>query len=183
MRRRSAYTRAGYTVVEMLTTVAGLLIALGLLMNLTRHVRSSSASTLTKDLLRRLDDAMARYVGRAGSPPANANPFILDNSAASGDAALARRAQVNSQSVVRLLKAEHLLPPEGFDDLPISCYDGRVVRDAWGSPIVFISAMNSDVGMAAKGWFFLSAGADRNYTSKSDNLYSYELPTVAQTQP
>jgi hypothetical protein len=186
MRLNHGYTRGfthGYTIVEMLATVAGLLIAMGLMMNLTRHVRSSSASSLTKDLLRRLDSAMARYVRRDGGLPSTGNPFILENEVVVDDAALARRAQINSQAVVRLLKADHLLPPDGFDDLPASCYDGRVIRDAWGSPIVFMSSMDPNVGMAAKGWFFFSAGPDRKYTTKSDNLYSYELPGVAQTQP
>jgi prepilin-type N-terminal cleavage/methylation domain-containing protein len=177
------HRRHGYTLVEMLTTVAALLIVLGLMVNLTRHVRSSSASALTKSLLRRLDDAMAQYVRRQGGLPVEENSFITDNAPVVENAALARRAQVNSQSVVRLLKAAHLLPPDGFDDLPASCYDGRVIRDAWGSPVVFMSSMNPAVGMAAKGWFFFSAGPDRKYTTKSDNLYSYELPTAAQTQP
>jgi type II secretory pathway pseudopilin PulG len=183
MRRRSAYTRPGYTVVEMLATIAGLLIALGLMVNLTRHVRSSSASSLTKVLLGRLDDAMAQYARSQGALPANDNPLILGNVPVVEDSGMARRAQVNSQAVVRLLKANRLLPQDGYDDLPVSCYDGRVVRDAWGSPIVFMSSMNPAVGMAAKGWFFFSAGPDRKYTTKSDNLYSYELPTVVQTQP
>jgi hypothetical protein len=83
-------------------------------------------------------------------------------------------------SVIRLLKAYHAFPSELFDDLSISYYDGQCVRDAWGSPIVFMASMNPAVGMAAKGWFFFSAGPDRKYTTKSDNLYSYELPGLDQ---
>jgi hypothetical protein len=172
--------RPGYTVVEMLTTIAALIIVLGLMVSLTGHVRASSSEVITKDLLRRLDQAMSRYTGQNGGFPPNIPPFIEGQAPIVDEAPLARRAEINNQSVIRLLKSYHALPPELFDDLSMWNYDGQSVHDAWGSPIVFMAAMNPAVGMAAKGWFFFSAGPDRKYTTKSDNLYSYELPGLDQ---
>jgi len=174
----SGRSKDGYTVVEMLTTIAALVIVLGLMMSLTRHVRASSSEEITKDLLRRLDQAMARYARQNGGAPPDIPPFIEGQAPIVDETPLARRAQINNESVIRLLKAYHAFPSELFDDLSISYYDGQCVRDAWGSPIVFMASMNPAVGMAAKGWFFFSAGPDRQYTTKSDNLYSYELPGV-----
>jgi hypothetical protein len=170
--------RFGYTAVDVLTTFAALLILLGTMVSLARHVRASSADDLTKDLLRRMDEAMARYVARNDGVPPNIQAFIPDDMLVVDESGLARAAEVNSQAVVRLLKANHVFPTERFEDLSISYYDGLTVRDAWGSPIVFMPHMHPAVGMAAKGWFFFSAGPDRKYTTKPDNLYSYELPGV-----
>jgi type II secretory pathway pseudopilin PulG len=170
--------RAGYTLVEMLTTVAALLIGLGLMVSLARHVRASSADDLTKDILRNLDLAMAHYVAANNGLPPAVPPFIADQETRVDEGALAIRAESNNQATVELLKKYHVFPAERFEDLSISYYDGQTVNDAWGSPIVFMPHMHPAVGMAAKGWFFFSAGPDRQYTTKSDNLYSYELPGV-----
>src|SRR2546421_6221866 len=50
-----------FTLIEMLTTVAVLVIVLGLMVSLARDVRNRSAERLTKDLLRRLDTLVAQY--------------------------------------------------------------------------------------------------------------------------
>jgi len=173
--------RSGYTAVDVLTTFAALLILLGTMVSLARHVRASSADDVTKDLLRQMDEAMARYVARNGGLPPDIAPFIPDDRLVVDEPGLARAAEVNSQAVVRLLKINHVFPAEHFDGLSISYYDGLTVRDAWGSPIVFMPHMHPAVGMAAKGWFFFSAGPDRKYTTKPDNLYSYELPGLDMT--
>jgi hypothetical protein len=167
----------GFTVVELLTTVGSLLIVLGLMVSLARHVRASSANELTRELLRRLDQGMSRYVRVNGNQLPQLPPFIVKEGPVSEDVELTRQAQRNNQAVVVLLQAYHVIQ---LDDLPLYYYDGLSVRDAWGSPIVFMAAMNPAVGMAAKGWFFFSAGPDRKYTTKSDNLYSYELPGLDQ---
>jgi hypothetical protein len=167
----------------MLASIAGLIIVLGLMVSLTRHVRSASADDLTKDLLRRMDEAMSRYIARNNGAPPNLPLFIVDYGPTLYESALALRAELNNQATVRLLKASHVFPAERFEDLSVSYYDGTTVRDAWGSPIVFMPSMDPAVGMAAKGWFFFSAGPDRKYTTKSDNLYSYELPGLDTTAP
>src|SRR5436305_6543773 len=56
--------RRGFTLIEMLTTVAVLVIVLGLMVSLARDVRNRSAERLTKDLLRRLDLLVAQYKQR-----------------------------------------------------------------------------------------------------------------------
>ena len=73
--------------------------------------------------------------------------------------------------------------PSFVGQLPMSVYDGVTLRDAWGSAIVFMPAQHPWIGMAPKGraqeaaFFFFSAGPDRLYLTRDDNLYSYE--TVA----
>ncbi|HTW93917.1 MAG TPA: hypothetical protein VMD30_03920, partial [Tepidisphaeraceae bacterium] len=89
-------------------------------------------------------------------------------------------AERNSAAVVQLLQTNHVFPTAQFANVSIEYFDGAVVRDAWGSPIVFMSKMDPAIGMSAKGWFFFSAGPDRKYMTKSDNLYSYELPGLDQ---
>ena len=60
-------------------------------------------------------------------------------------------------------------------DVPVSMYDETTLRDAWGSPIVFMPAKHPWVGTAPQDrFFFFSAGPDRRYLTQDDNLYSYE---------
>jgi hypothetical protein len=64
-----------------------------------------------------------------------------------------------------------------FQDLSIANYNEVNVLDAWGSPIVFMPHQHPKVGMAAGDHsFFFSAGPDRKYLTRQDNLYSYESP-------
>src|SRR5215203_6362133 len=58
-------TRSAFTLVEMLTTVAVLVIVLGLMTSLARDVRTRSAERLTKDVLHRLDLLVAQYRQRS----------------------------------------------------------------------------------------------------------------------
>jgi type II secretory pathway pseudopilin PulG len=54
-----------------------------------------------------------------------------------------------------------------------------VLEDAWGSPIVFMAHQHPAVGMApGDHFFFFSAGQDRKYLTREDNLYSYEETTL-----
>src|SRR5688572_32928362 len=53
--------RRAFTLIEMLTTVAVLVIVLGLMVSLARDVRTRSAERLTKDLLARLDGLVEQY--------------------------------------------------------------------------------------------------------------------------
>ena len=160
-----------------MTAIAVLVIILGLMVSLARHVRAASADGLTKDVLHRLDIAMAAYVRQYGTVPA-VPPFIGDRQIPP-EPQLHRAAEQNSEGVVRALKSVGLLTGR-FDDLSIAYYDEARVRDAWGSPIVFMSHMHPSIGMNPKGWFFFSAGPDRLYLTREDNLYSYDELTVQQ---
>ncbi len=51
----------------------------------------------------------------------------------------------------------------------------QTLRDAQGSPIVFLQRMHPSIGMELDDRpFFFSAGLDRKYLTREDNLYSYE---------
>jgi type II secretory pathway pseudopilin PulG len=187
--------RRAFTLIEMLTTVAVLIIVLGLMVSLARYVRDQSANQLTADLLRKLDAAVRRYADHnAGQLPA-VTPLIPEGRPAPDEIALHHTARINNEEFVRALK-EFFAPPRPvkatsdaensptistdlsteFGELPISIYDEVTLRDAWGDPIVFMSHDNAAIGMASRDHpsFFFSAGPDHKYLTRDDNLYSYE---------
>ncbi len=172
---RARGRRRGFTFIETMTAVALLTIVLGLMVSLSRHVRAASADGLTKDILHRLDAAMAVYVHQNGAIPF-VPPFIGEQQIPP-ESQLRRSAERNNEEFVRAMKSAGLLTGR-FDDLSIAYYDEAHVRDAWGSPIVFMSRMHPAIGMNPKGWFFFSAGPDRQYLTRDDNLYSYDQPVV-----
>src|SRR5262245_17933243 len=63
--------RSAFTLIEMLTTVAVLVILLGVVGSLARGVRDRSAQVLTRQLLKQLDGLMAQYIEHNGGqlPP------------------------------------------------------------------------------------------------------------------
>jgi hypothetical protein len=160
-----------------MTAIALLVIILGLMVSLARHVRASSADGLTKDVLRRLEVAMEAYVRQSGSIPAVPEFIGTPQAPVGTETQLRRSAERNDEALIRALKSEGLLTGV-FDDLSIGYYDEVRVRDAWGSPIVFMLHMHPAIGMNPKGWFFFSAGPDRQYLTRDDNLYSYDQPVV-----
>jgi len=173
----------GFTLVEMLTTVAVLVIVLGMMVSLARDVRTRSAERLTADLLRLLDSLVAQYRVRSlkGLPEAQARlyPIVhpLIDSAAPEEAQLRANAMLNNSELVRTLKSQVDLSGTAFSDLSIANYNEVNVLDAWGSPIVYMPHQDPLVGMASGDRsFFFSAGPDRKYLTRQDNLYSYEGP-------
>jgi len=89
------------------------------------HVRARR-DVLTKDLLRRLDAAMAVYVHQFSAVP-SVPEFIPDQQVPPEDQ-LRRAAARNDEAVIRALKSASLLK---FDDVSIAYYDEARVRDAW----------------------------------------------------
>ena len=162
----------------MLTTVAALIIVLGLMVSLARYVRNALAVEVSKDLLHRMDALMQQYMARHDGliprlapllPPGTGPRSQLD------EATLRHNAEENNRSVVSLLRAEGLLPSESIGGLPQSIYNDSMLRDAWGSPIVFMPSMHPGIGMAPQDKpFFFSAGPDQSYLTQENNLYSYE---------
>jgi len=144
------------------------------MVSLAHYVRQASAEGLTKDILRRLDTAMGVYVRQYGSVP-SVPEFVGDQ--IPPESQLRRSAERNNEGFIRAFKSAGILTGV-FDDLSIAYYDEVRVRDAWGSPIVFMSHMNPAIGMTANGWFFFSAGPDRQYLTRDDNLYTYDQPVV-----
>lgn len=169
--------RPAYTLVEMLTTIAVLVIVLGLMVSLARRVRAQSAEAVTKGLLSRLDGLVAQYQARHHQLPAVwplIPPGVRDTSLLN-ERSLLRSAEQNSRDLVRALKGESALSAGTFSDLPVAYFDETMVRDAWGSPIVFMPTFHPAVGTApGNRFFFFSAGPDGRYLSRWDNLYSYE---------
>ncbi len=168
LRRR--IERSAYTLIEMLTTVAALVIVLGMMVSLARYVRYRSSTELTRDLLAQLDAGMAQYMrDHDGARPAIPAAFDDRTGEEGGDV------RANNIAFVRLLRGRQ--PPSGglFTNLPVSMFDQTVLRDTWGSLIVYMPHQNPAIGMAPDDRpFFFSAGPDRRYLTRDDNLYSYE---------
>jgi type II secretory pathway pseudopilin PulG len=186
-------TRRAFTLIEMLTTVAVLIIVLGLMVSLARYVRDQSANQVTADLLRQLDAAVRLYASHNNDQLPVVTLLIPDGAPVPDEQTLQYRARRNNEEFVRALKqyfahsrasGSATQPAEGsgaesgaeFGDLPISIYDEVTLRDVWGDPIVFMPHDNPAIGMASREHpsFFFSAGPDRKYLTRDDNLYSYE---------
>ena len=189
--------RSAFTMIEMLTTVAILIIVLGLMVSLAREVRYRSAEQLTKELLLHLDELTQSFKQRKGRLP-NVEMLIPSDVMSADEAKVRAIARINNEALVNELKGEivrsGLLQHDktssgtpgtgGIGDLPISLYDGRLLADAWGNPIVFMPNQHPLIGMAPvragaddeeQASFFFSPGPDGEYLTREDNLYSYEV--------
>ena len=104
---------------------------------------------------------------------------VLDLATMSPDEqALLRSAELNNRRFVAQMK-NHLVGPFWWS-LPGSVYDKSMLRDAWGTPLVFMPGQHPAIGMALGNKpFFFSAGPDRKFRTLEDNLYSYEQGTSA----
>jgi prepilin-type N-terminal cleavage/methylation domain-containing protein len=160
-----------FTLIEVLVAVAILVIILGLMVSLARYVRVQSAERMTRDLLVQLDLLMAQYHARHDRLPA-VSPLI-DPDTPADEPALQENALRNSEQFVQALRQLDLSAPAADLRLP----ETGPLRDAWGSPIVLVPQWDPaiDLGMAPRDrFFFLSAGPDRQFLTRQDNLYSYE---------
>ncbi|HSI34102.1 MAG: type II secretion system protein [Phycisphaerae bacterium] len=171
-RRRRRGRQGGFTLVEMLVTVAVLVIVLGLMVSLARYVRRRSAEDLTRRVLVNLHTATLQYTRQFG--PINLPPVASDSDKPLDEATLRDRAEANNRLFVQIMRGHKDLSAKAFRDLPLPVYDDATVRDAWGAPILFMPGMHKQVGQSPDGWFFVSAGPDRLYLTRDDNQYSYE---------
>ncbi len=178
--------RRGFTLVEMLTVVALLIILLGVMVSLARYVRNRSAEQLTQSLLRQLDTLMSNYVNRNAGHLPPVSLLIAGNESAT-DLSLATSARQNNRQFIAALRRDYArtqgiaeAPGGIFSGLPLHVYDTVTLRDAWGNPIVLMESAHPLIGMApprtvdGQTFFFFSAGPDGNYLTRADNLYSYE---------
>ena len=162
--------RRAFTLIEMLTTVAILVIVLGLMVSLARDVRNRSAERVTKDMLLKLDRMMGQYVERNNQALPPITPLV-DAAAREGspeptdDAKLKAAALHNNGDLARALRAQ-----AHASDLSPSFFD------AWGNPVVFMPRQHPSIGMAGGDrFFFVSPGPDGKFLTREDNLYSYEV--------
>lgn len=172
----SAHRRRGYTLVEMLTTIAVLVILMGLMVSLARRVRAQSAELVTKEVLVKLDRLMAQYVARNGGKLPAVQPFLPSDTPASRDEEMLRHAAtLNNKDFLRVLRSQEALS-RAFNDLPVRLFDEVTLHDDWGNPIIYMPSGHKDIGMALRDrYFFFSAGPDGKYLTRDDNLYSYEV--------
>src|SRR5688572_7004306 len=118
--------RRAFTLIEMLTTVAVLVIVLGLMVSLARDVRNRSADRLTKDLLRRLDELVKQYKTRnlKGLPLSQQRlypaAFPLIDGEVPDEKTLRKNATRNSRELIRTIKTQVDLNSGVFSDLSIA---------------------------------------------------------------
>ena len=118
--------RCGFGLLELLTTLASLVILLGLMVSLARYVRATSADRITQQVLRQLDLALQSYTAHPLELPPNVN----FPAAGAGEAAWASYAQQSGVIVQHLLKVD------------------EAVSDAWGRPIAYLPFERMEIGMA-----------------------------------
>src|SRR3954463_10644943 len=87
--------RRGFTLIEMLTTVAVLIIVLGLMVDLAGYVRNRSANDLTRQVLAALDATMNQYLTTHKTIPQIA-PFTNDPNLNEDEDTLLRAATENN---------------------------------------------------------------------------------------
>src|SRR5437016_2079855 len=118
--------RRAFTLIEMLTTVALLVIVLGLMVSMARYVRNRSATQLTRELLISLNEAMARYETTSGGaiPPVD---VIAETGDLPREDILLRNAETNNRELVTAMK-DYLIGRFWWN-LPTSIYDHTMLRD------------------------------------------------------
>ena len=165
---RNSHRSQGFTLIEMLTVVAGMVIVSGLMISLARHVRASSAQEGTQRILTDLAAAVEQYMTSFGQAP----PIIagLTPTGEVQEQEVQSMANRNSNEVLRMLR-----PRAITHDFLATLTDSALLRDAWGSSIIYLPSMHPQLGMAPGDKpFFVSAGPDRKFLTREDNLYSYE---------
>ena len=163
----------GFTLVELLVTIAVLVIVINLMLSLAGEVRQRSDDALTKHVLMQLEQVMARYSRQSGTQVPNLPPFVLSESERESN--LLERAKTNNTQTLRMLTTFGG-PFAELTALPEAVYSISSLRDAWGSPIVLMPRGHPAIGQAPQDRpFFVSAGRDRQYLTRDDNVYSYEL--------
>jgi hypothetical protein len=172
-------------LVELFLTIAVLTIILGLMVDLANRVRRTSADKLTRQLLQQLNALMDNYLEHSGGQLPPVTPF-LETMPIPDEPALQIAAQQNNADFVRYLRtlSDLSMPTKSeadkhqqdvFAGLPLNLYDEVTLHDPWGSPIVFMPRQHPLIGMApGDKFFFFSAGPDRKFLTRQDNLYSYE---------
>jgi hypothetical protein len=199
-----------FTLIEMLTTFAALVILLGLMVSLARDVRARSANALTGEILGRLERLMAEYQQQTGALPAVVSILADEDAGGAKRPSVDELARLNNRQFVAALRSRFPLDQrfadlqaEGFNEPGVpdsasiergagpsparSSGRGRpgstAINDAWGDPIVFMPHSDPSIGLSPDNrFFFFSAGPDRQYLTRDDNLYSYDRDSGGQSE-
>jgi type II secretory pathway pseudopilin PulG len=179
--------RRAYTLVELFLTLAVVMIILGLMMNMSKRVRSESADKATRKILSQLVVLLNQYQTTYGQLPP-IRPFISDGQRPTEES-LQSTALANNADLVRYLDLTTLAKKNRSADDPLFSSLRQIdpnhclLEDPWGSPIVFMRRQNPAIGMApGDAFFLLSAGPDKLYLTREDNLYSYEESVVGNAE-
>lgn len=174
----------GFTLVELLIIGCLLTIALGLAVSLSRHVRAQSARSLTSDLLARMEKLADEYARAHGGHYPEVEPlfptgFTTPTTSQAGETQRLATAGRNNRAFLEAVLKDRGGNP--FSDLSPAVFDptgymgGPSLRDAWGTPIVFVRSQHPLLGMAPRDApFFVSAGPDRKFLTRGDNMFSYD---------
>ena len=201
-RRRESAAAAGFTLIEVLVTVAALIIVLGLMANLARSVRRQASEEQTKYLLKTLTELLDKYTARNSGQLPRVSPFLPGLETTPPGPSEGRRAaldlplpdeprlreaaRANNRDAVAALRIEagpriDIFGPTGADAAGAPGYDR--LPDAWGRDIVFMPRGHPAIGTALEDRpFFFSPGPDGNYHTLEDNLYSYEIAPVGKRE-
>jgi type II secretory pathway pseudopilin PulG len=162
-------TQNGFTLIEMLTVAASLIIVLGLMTSLARYIRGRSAGTATKRMLVQLDGLIREHHRATGELPM-VPPLIADAASSLDEETLQKAAAANSRALAASLSRQL-----ERSDAGIAPRADATLRDAWGTPIVYMAPGAPNILTSPQSRFFLiSAGPDRSFLTRVDNLYSYE---------
>lgn len=170
--------RSGYTLVELFLTLIVVMIILGVMLNLAKRVRGELADKATRQILARLTVLLDQYQQRNDGQLPPIAPVLLSRQRPTEET-LAALALANNADLVRYLNLRSAASRAADDSLAPSlrttATGQTLLEDPWGSPIVFMPHQDPAIGMAPSDTFFLfSAGPDRQYLTREDNLYSYE---------
>lgn len=153
------FLSVGFTVLELLTTLAFLVVLMGLMVSLARYVRTNAAEQVTRRTLGELQTRLDQYYARFGVYPKGLD--LPD--------------EVNEKSVgIWAVQTEPFWVAALSQGLG-EASDTVPTRDAWGKTIGYLAHHHSLIGMAPQNRpFFFSAGPDGQYLTRQDNFYSYE---------
>ncbi len=171
-------SRRGLASADVLVVVAIIGLLLGVATSLARQAREDVRHGRVIDVFRTLEAARLGYADAFGANP-DIPAFLppgteqLSEEELGLEVMTARSVRNNVVAVERLLP--YVVDLDPLRRLPTLRFDGQRLLDPWGQPIVYDAGGTGLLGTARNDSpFFLSAGPDRDYRTRGDNLYSYE---------
>ncbi|MGC4031297.1 MAG: hypothetical protein QM754_06065 [Tepidisphaeraceae bacterium] len=152
--------RAGFGLLELLTSVAFLVILLGFAVSAARYVRSKDSAAAIRQQLAMLNGRLAAY-GLPAELPIFAENLTAADEAAAPDRVL-DQAKENADLCADWLRV-----------------DRTSMTDPWGTPIVAIPGKHRARHVAAVQAVLDDAGPDGRFFTLSDNIYGYDSYYVA----